>query len=59
MLFDIKEPFDLLIVNARDKDNFGQFIFSKEILHKKGFISKDSKGGKRAHASLSFMGYCK
>lgn len=48
MPFDIKDQFDLFIVSVRNKDHFGQFIFPKEVLFQKGFISKDSKGGKRA-----------
>jgi len=35
-------------VHARTGDRFGQFIFPKEVLLKKGVISTDGIGGKRA-----------
>lgn len=46
--YDLSDPVDLFIVSVRDKQNFGQFIFSKLILFEKGFISNKGKGGKRA-----------
>ncbi|WP_108869847.1 MepB family protein [Aquimarina aquimarini] len=48
------EPFtesdliDFYIVNVRNKDQFGQFVFPKSILIKKGIISTNKKEGKRA-----------
>jgi hypothetical protein len=46
--YDIADQFDFLVVSVRIADRLGQFIFPKEVLCKKGFISKDGKGGKRA-----------
>lgn len=46
--YDMNDPVDLFIVSVRNNNHFGQFIFPKSILHKKGIISKDGKGGKRA-----------
>ena len=48
MPYDMTDSFDLLVVNVRDKDRFGQFVFPKAILYEKGIISKDGNGGKRA-----------
>jgi hypothetical protein len=46
--FDETDPIDLFIVSCTDGDNFGQFLFSKEIMVKHGLISKNKKSGKRA-----------
>lgn len=48
MPFDISDPIDLFIVTVRKDKLFGQFIFPKEVLWQKGFVSKEVKGGKRA-----------
>ncbi|MFZ5953541.1 MAG: MepB family protein [Candidatus Dependentiae bacterium] len=45
---DLNDSFELLIVSVHKADCLGHFIFPKEILHKKGFLSKNEKGGKRA-----------
>jgi hypothetical protein len=48
------EPFheadhiDFYVVNVRTKNEFGQFVFPKSILIKKGIISTEKKEGKRA-----------
>lgn len=48
------EPFretdsiDFYIVNVRTENEFGQFVFPKSILIKKGIISTEKKEGKRA-----------
>ena len=48
MPFDLADNIDLFIVSVRNDKNFGQFIFPKDVLWQKGFVSKDGKGGKRA-----------
>lgn len=48
MPYDMADTVDLFVINVRDAQNLGQFVFPKDILWKKGFISKDGKGGKRA-----------
>lgn len=48
------EPFsetdliDFFAVNVRTENRFGQFVFPKSVLLKKGIISTESKEGKRA-----------
>lgn len=48
------EPFhetdriDFYVVNVRNDSKFGQFVFPKSVLIKKGIISTDKKEGKRA-----------
>tara|TARA_R110001583_G_scaffold16737_3_gene68478 strand:- start:21197 stop:21697 length:501 start_codon:yes stop_codon:yes gene_type:complete len=39
---------DFYIVNVRMENQFGQFVFPKSILIKKGIISTETKEGKRA-----------
>jgi len=46
--YDINDSFDLLVVSVRDAQQFGQFVFPKNVLWQKGLVSKDEKGGKRA-----------
>lgn len=46
--FDMSDVLDLLIINARQETNFGQFIFPKSVLFEKGILSLNGKGGKRA-----------
>lgn len=45
--FDTIDDFDLLIINVQNKEQLGQFVFSKSILSDKGIISTTSKEGKR------------
>lgn len=42
------EHFSFYVVNVRTKTEFGQFVFPKAILIKKGIISTAKKEGKRA-----------
>lgn len=42
----IDGEFDLLVINCRAGDKFGQFIFPKAALAKHGIISTDQKRGK-------------
>ena len=46
--FDAADSIDFYVVNVRTKDNFGQFVFPKSILIKKGIISTEKREGKRA-----------
>ena len=46
--YDMTDSVDIFIVSARNGENFGQFIFPKDVLRRKGFISSDGVGGKRA-----------
>lgn len=41
------DQFDFYVVNTRSENDFGQFVFPKSILIKKGIISGDKKEGKR------------
>lgn len=45
--FDISDDFDLYIIVTLKGDHFGLFIFTKAILHEKGILSNQNKGGKR------------
>jgi hypothetical protein len=45
--YDIADLFDLLVINSRSDQHFGQFIFPKSVLLKYGIISNGSKDGKR------------
>jgi len=42
------EPFDFYVVNVRTEKEYGQFVFPKSVLIKKGIISTSKKEGKRA-----------
>ncbi|MEL4309086.1 MepB family protein [Joostella sp. CR20] len=46
--FDENDQFDFYTVNVRTENEFGQFVFPKSILIKKGIISTEKKEGKRA-----------
>lgn len=46
--FHISDPVDLFIVNTKNTDHFGQFIFPKSVLYERGVLSDDFKEGKRA-----------
>lgn len=48
MPYDMADPVDLFVVSVRSGHHFGQFVFPKDVLYHKGFVSKDGKGGKRA-----------
>ena len=45
--FDSTDELDYIIISARSAGNFGQFIFPKSILAKKGIITHNNKEGKR------------
>lgn len=42
------DPIDLFIISVRDKNKWGQFIFTKTVLIKHGILSQNRQGGKRA-----------
>lgn len=42
------DQFDFYLVNVRNEEEFGQFVFPKSELIKKGIISTERKEGKRA-----------
>lgn len=46
--FNETDPIDFYVVNVRAQSNFGQFVFPKSVLIKKGIISTEKKEGKRA-----------
>ena len=46
--FDENDRIDFYTVNVRTENNFGQFVFPKSVLIKKGIISTEKKEGKRA-----------
>ncbi len=45
--FSKKDYIDFYIVNVRVENEFGQFVFPKSLLIKKGIISTENKEGKR------------
>jgi len=46
--FEETDPIDFFVVNVRTETEFGQFVFPKAVLIKKGIISAEHKEGKRA-----------
>jgi len=46
--FNGTDPIDFFIVNVRSENRFGQFVFPKSVLVKKGITSTENKEGKRA-----------
>ncbi|MFA9193483.1 MepB family protein [Flavobacterium sp. FBOR7N2.3] len=46
--FEIKDGFDLVIINTETENYFGQFVFPTAILLEKAVFSTDLKEGKRA-----------
>ncbi|MDY3318282.1 MepB family protein [Riemerella anatipestifer] len=46
--FDENDQIDFYVVNVRTENQFGQFVFPKSVLIKKGIISTEKKEGKRA-----------
>ena len=46
--FDEQDPVDFYVVNVRSAEAFGQFVFPKEVLLKKGIILTATRSGKRA-----------
>ena len=48
MPYDLNDSFDLVVVSVRDVKHFGQFVFPKNVLYERSFVSKEGIGGKRA-----------
>lgn len=48
MPFDLSDPVDLFVISVRNAENFGQFVFPKDVLAQEGYVSKHNSGGKRA-----------
>ncbi|WP_366139784.1 MepB family protein [uncultured Winogradskyella sp.] len=46
--FDENDQIDFYTVNVRTENEFGQFVFPKSVLIRKGIISTEKKEGKRA-----------
>ncbi len=46
--FNVTDRIDFYVVNVQDENKFGQFVFPKSVLIKKGIISTKKKEGKRA-----------
>lgn len=46
--FEATDPVDLFVVNVRNGESMGQFVFTKQILINKGVLSSNGKEGKRA-----------
>jgi len=46
--FDETDPIDFFVVNVNAENEFGQFVFPKSVLIKKGILSTEKKEGKRA-----------
>ena len=45
--YNEEDDLDFLVINVKFKNRFGQFVFPKSILIKKGIISTSKKEGKR------------
>ncbi len=45
--FDSSDTIDFVIITARSGDNFGQFIFPKQVFADNGIITHNGKEGKR------------
>ncbi|MCT4357744.1 MepB family protein [Streptomyces sp. Je 1-79] len=46
--FDVTDRVDLFVISSRDEHHFGQFVFPAEALRRRGVVSADGSGGKRA-----------
>ncbi|KQV16653.1 MepB family protein [Kitasatospora sp. Root107] len=46
--FDSADPVDLVVVSTRDGHRLGQFVLPMETLRRRGIVSTDGAGGKRA-----------
>jgi hypothetical protein len=45
--FDISDDIDFIVITSKSGENFGQFIFPKNVLADKGIITQNGKEGKR------------
>jgi hypothetical protein len=46
--FDLSDAIDFFIINTRNGDYFGQFVFPKSVFIQQGILTTDLKEGKRA-----------
>ncbi|MFE0600461.1 MepB family protein [Streptomyces sp. NPDC058892] len=46
--FDAADPVDLFVISARQGEDFGQFVFPREVLRERNVVSTNGSGGKRA-----------
>ncbi|MEJ8661156.1 MepB family protein [Streptomyces sp. MS1.AVA.4] len=46
--FDAADPVDLFVISSRDHQHFGQFVFPVDALRRRGVVSVNGSGGKRA-----------
>ncbi|MFE5678561.1 MepB family protein [Streptomyces erythrochromogenes] len=46
--FDAADPVDLFVISTRDGENFGQFVFPRDVLRERNIVSTNGAGGKRA-----------
>ncbi|WP_420080476.1 MepB family protein [Streptomyces sp. JL4002] len=46
--FDVADPVDLFVIGSRDGLHCGQFVFPVAALRRRGIVSEDGRGGKRA-----------
>ncbi|MFE5813284.1 MepB family protein [Streptomyces sp. NPDC056479] len=45
--FDAEDGVDLFVISSRDSGHFGQFVFPREVLCRRGIVSRNGSGGKR------------
>ncbi|MBQ0862194.1 MepB family protein [Streptomyces smyrnaeus] len=45
--FDADDGVDLFVISSRDSGYFGQFVFPRDVLCKRGIVSRHGSGGKR------------
>ena len=45
--YDATDPIDLFVIAVRMGENFGHFVFPKDVLRQRDIVSKNGKGGKR------------
>ncbi|MFE7098423.1 MepB family protein [Streptomyces erythrochromogenes] len=46
--FDAADPVDLFVISTREGEDFGQFVFPREVLRERNIVSTNGSGGKRA-----------
>jgi len=46
--YDLKDDVDFFVVVVHAAEHVGQFVFPKNVLYKKGILSENGSGGKRA-----------
>ncbi|OKK22110.1 MepB domain containing protein [Streptomyces sp. CB00455] len=46
--YDAADPVDLFVIGSRDEHGTGQFVFPVDTLRRRGVVSVDGSGGKRA-----------